>query len=70
MNFRVRTARIALCLRDMDMDFEDHEEKEKNKNFILTQIHRLLIRKCPLHDFGFAPFTSSEPIRNIHLTSQ
>ena len=31
MDFRVRTARIALCLRDTDMDFEDYEGKEETE---------------------------------------
>lgn len=44
MDFRVRTARIALYLKDMYMDLEDNEGKQKNRNFILTEIHRLLIR--------------------------
>lgn len=44
MLFRVRTASFALYLKDADMVFEDHEGKEKNKNFVLTQVHGLLIK--------------------------
>lgn len=77
MDFRARTARIALYLRSMDMDFEDHEEKENNRNFILTQIHRLLIRKCLLYydkpqnmTLGLLLLLVQSPSENIHLASQ
>lgn len=77
MDFRVRTAGIASYLRSMDMDFEDHEEKENNRNFILTQIHRLLIRKCLLYydkpqntTLGLLLLLVQSPSENIHLASQ